>query len=156
MANKKLVKIKPIMAVICDDVRQEVNGKPFIIGIYSGNIKLLDNISPTISAESPAMLPLTLWIPFKVSKAGSASVEVKIISPNPKYVAGVKMKMEFPTLPYPYETTALTLPSMVIPIDQEGTLKVLFKNTGDDWETLKEVPITINRPTAPSETSQPS
>jgi hypothetical protein len=53
MAKAALTNLNPPQFVICDDVRTEVGGKPFLIGVYPGNTILL--------ASFPGVAVFRVW-----------------------------------------------------------------------------------------------
>jgi len=139
---KKLIKVKPIIAIVCEQLRQEINGNPFITGIYMGGITVERH--PGIPETQPVILPLSLWIPFKTSKAGEVSVEIHVVGPDPKRELNIDAKAMFEKAPPSYEILSFNFISIPIVIDREGDLKILFRNKGDkNWETLRVIPISI-------------
>lgn len=142
MSTKEQPKITPLLAVVCDDIRQETGNKPFIIGIYTTDI----NVSLPEDMSGPAMMHLALWMPYTVSKVGEASVEIMFIGPDPDSKINAYANVKFQEKPSSNEIAAITLTGVPIKIDREGELQVLFRNQGEkDWEIIRSIPINIKR-----------
>lgn len=139
------VRVEPIIAIVCDEIRREDNGKDILLGIYRGSITLNPPTAPGDKSEgTPPVLTalhLSLWVPFKASGLGEAVVEFEIIPPGGEKVkvrAGIRIE-DPKTLT---EQTAFELKSMPILFSKEGNLTILFRNEGEDeWETLRVVPV---------------
>jgi len=61
--------IDVIAAIVCDDVRKEINGKDILVGVYSGGILL---------NRTPAELGLSFWFLYRPRNTGSAKVELRV------------------------------------------------------------------------------
>jgi hypothetical protein len=148
------MKAKPIIAILCDEVRQEDNGKPFLIGIYPGGM----TIPTPIEEGTAAIRPVCLWVPLQVTETGVTTLEFQLTGPSPEQRIGVKINMQVPKLPLPTEITAVTIPGLPITISQSGELKVLFKHEDEsDWETLRIIPVTVEpKDSSSSVIAQPS
>lgn len=150
MPDLSQVRIKPILAFLCDDVRKEDNGKPFILGIYTAGItmnRLLPNQLPAAKNEEmkPYFLTSALWMAYEATGSGKAEVEFEIVAPNPKRKLAIKAGVELIKAPPSHEILTLSFGGLMIPIEREGDIKILFRNMGDEaWETLRIIPVTIN------------
>jgi hypothetical protein len=146
MPENKQIKIKPIMAVLCDDVRQEASGKQTVIGMYVGGITVEIPESERDGVR-PHGIVVNLWMPFQIPEAGLATIEVKVIGPDPSIELSFSAEMLFEEAPPDHEQSSVTFQKLPIKVDKEGDLKILFKNAGDsEWQTLKNIPVKINSP----------
>lgn len=60
--------VKPDYAILCDDIRQEQNGKLILIGVYSGDILL---------REFPGKLNIALLLHGSISADCAVTLEIK-------------------------------------------------------------------------------
>ncbi len=145
MPEKKQIRIKPTLALLCDHVRQEANGKPFIIGIYTSGITIQKPDNTRMPAAAKPVLSLALWVAFEATEAGQASIEFLLVGPDPKRRIKINAQIEFEKAPPSHEISALAFDGLIIPIERSGELEILFKHKGDsDWHTLRTVPVTLN------------
>lgn len=147
------IKIKPIMAIVCDEARQENNGKPFLIGIYTGGINIeTTNVPATLpdGTNVGVALNVCLWIPFEAKEKGNALINIRLIGPGENNNVGVKMKLEISNLPQSTEITPLVIGPLPIKITESGDIKILFKNDDDDdWDILRIMPVTYKKTESP-------
>lgn len=131
MADGKAVAV-PLFAVVCDDIRQEQNGKYILIGVYD-----------SINAILPAVLNLAFWIQLDAVKAGSFNFDVKISGPhgieylNARAEAGIGQAgiSSFALGPFP------------INVQLEGDIKLDVKFDGAEWTTVKSIKVRrVNSP----------
>ncbi len=71
--TKRPIKIDQLSTVVCDDIRREINGKEFLIGVYSGKI---------IVNSFPARLSIALWINGKIYGEGKEPFLLKLHATN--------------------------------------------------------------------------
>lgn len=144
MSEKRSVRIRPIIAIVCDDVRIEKNGKPFLIGIYTGGITLTGSAIPENYSEV-SNLQVHLWIPFEAEEAGSSDFEVKLIMPNKKDELRYQGKMVIESPPKIGEIIPLTLGPIPLKLWESGNLVILFKHAEDDkYQTIRTIPVDLN------------
>lgn len=155
-------KIRPILAVLCDDIREERNGKPFILGVYNAgiNVEMPPYFDPSLIPENAEMpLSLALWIPFEVLEIGEGAVNFKLVGPGPSHKIAVKAQLKIEQMPDPNELTAFSFTGLVVPI-KEGKIDILFKHDDDDdddeWQTIRSVQMNIKSSSLPTETLPPS
>ncbi len=145
MLKESTIKIKPIITVVCDEVRMENNGKPFIVGIYLGGIIVNGTLPSDIEdIDNITNMDVYLWMPFEASGPGIASFEIKIMMPNPKHQLRAKAKVIIDKLPQPTEITPLVLGPFPLKLWQNGELQILFKHEDEsDYQTLRTIPVTF-------------
>lgn len=147
----KKIKIVPIIAVLCDDIRHEDNGKEMLIGIYRGSININHRQAP-ISKQKPTtpidntlpvhpILHLSLWIAFEVHELGESVIELEIDPPgNEKMSIKAGIKIDNPKSFT--ELNAFQFNKFPIVLSKEGDLKVSFRNVGEEkWKILRIIPI---------------
>ncbi|MCL4679187.1 MAG: hypothetical protein KJ017_11420 [Alphaproteobacteria bacterium] len=164
MANKKnIIKIRPIMAVVCDDIRQESNNKQIIVGTYGGGIILQlpkesgvsldqesDDLNKPVSIPKP--LFLSLWVPFEVSSAGLVLAEFKLLGPDPKAEISIRAQVEYSEAPKSYEMPAFSFTGLPLKAKESGELKIVFKHEDEDeWIILRTIPVTVLNSELPKE-----
>ena len=134
------MQINPLLCVICDDVRIENNGKQIIIGIYTG--KIIIPVKEFPSEGFPFFI--SLWIPFYISEAGSAIIEIKIEGLEDDFPI-IKASNQNLTLHTHNELHGFAIQKIAIPIKKLNTeLKISVRNVGEsDWHILKELPIEV-------------
>lgn len=143
------LRIKPLMVVICDDVREEKSGKQIIIGIYNTDLNIpIPDFGDNPSPPTPT-IPLSFWIPFQVVDRADGEVHFQIVSPTGLTIdanASVKTteKMQ------PHEIPALIFPRLMIPV-ADGNLEVKFRhNAKEKWQILRSLPIKIKKQESPN------
>lgn len=130
---------KIVSALLCDEVRQESNGKFIAIGIYRGAVQFL---------KLPAKKGFTVLAQAReLEKAGEYSISFKVL------VGGKKIQENAGIL-------SNTVPSMEwlpIPIDpieftEETDLKIYAKIDEQRWRSIFEIPIRV-KPSDPNPTA---
>lgn len=115
--------------IICDDVRQETNGKSILIGVHAGDI-LVPNF--------PAVFPLALWINARIENGnGTTSFDFRFRNIENQSVSGVAGKLYLP--PGTTDNTTFAFQQMPIQIDKESTLIAELKLGDEDWIELERV-----------------
>lgn len=132
-------RIKPIMAILCDDVRKEEGGKPFILGIYVGGVKVYPQEDQAIM-----QLIMSLWVPFQVLEVGNTGLEFRILGPNEDNKIEIKAHLELSAIPPAHEINAITLKGFPLQFSKDGNIQIQYRHEGDEaWETLRSVPVEI-------------
>ncbi len=113
-------------AIACDDIRQEVNGKFILIGVYSGDV-----ILPFI----PVTLPISFWMMAHPSKEGNYHIQFRLTLPgeSPTQTKGemiVQVKEESTT------AVALPLPPIFLQIGAPGQITLDYREGDGPWKTV--------------------
>jgi hypothetical protein len=122
-------KASVIDVLVCDDIRTEDNGKPMLIGVYSGDILVPD---------FPANLVLALFIGIRLP-VGETAIEVKLSVGN-----RVGPEIEFTVEGPVGGTFYLPTPKMPLSFNESEPLNVFcrFNKRGRWLEVLKKRIIT--------------
>lgn len=71
----------------CEDVREEVGNKSTIVGVFSDIV--LENL--------PAVIRLSLWVEFIVSKIGMHNFSIRIDTPTVEKAAVIALEIDVET-----------------------------------------------------------
>lgn len=136
--------IRPITAIVCDEIRMENNGKPFLIGIYTGSINLQVDEIPEDKDEIHNF-QMSLWIPTEITQIGAAEVEVQIKTPNAKPIL-IKAKIVTEKLLMKGEMVPISMGPIPLKLWQDGEIEIQFKQPNEDnWSTIRTLPVIITK-----------
>lgn len=109
-------------ALICDDVRQEVNGKHFLIGVYSGDI---------LVPEFPAALALSAYLEIDAPTVGEQELHIRFCGPDGP-LSGIRGAIEVQDTRH-----ALALPTPRLPVALDRECEIAVEVSFDDkrWTT---------------------
>jgi hypothetical protein len=117
------------VALVCDDVRREDNGKDIIIGVYSDTL---------VIPAFPATLQLTFWLQFYANEiTENTSVNFRLIGDD---------DIKFAEMNGAMRTVRKGLGSIAvgpIPLALQVATKLTFqtKLPNEDWKTLREIDV---------------
>jgi len=119
-------------ALLCDDVRRELNNKCTLVGVYSGDI---------IIPELPATAGLAFYIEGKVSRTHEPiPLEIRLSGPG-KEKATLQMEI-VPNEGQP--GMSLASPRMQIYLQNEGAFEIAMRDPGGAWKTLISKRVILN------------
>jgi hypothetical protein len=121
--SKGLGSINITHGVACDDIRQEVNGKYILIGVYSGNLGL-----PVF----PAPIALGFWVLARPSHVGDYDVQLRVLGPDGKEVSRGQMNVRV----HAVEDTALVIPPLPILLAKPGGISLQYREGDGSWRTV--------------------
>ncbi len=146
MSEQKQLRIRPILAILCDDIREEKNGKEIVIGIYKGNITINSPSEEELKSGTVPVLNLSLWVPFEAKETGNAKIDFKIVNPEKEEIL-INANVNVPKILSPNELSAFKFVGLPIALKHEGNIEVCFRNNEEeDWEILRSIPVKINPP----------
>ena len=118
----ELPSINIVHAIACDDIRQEMNGKFILIGVYGGNMGL---------PFFPTQIPLAFWMSAEPSKEGDYHIQFRITAPgaNPMTLQG-QMTLHIE------ENTALVLPPMPVAVGTPGDITLEYREGDRPWRQI--------------------
>jgi hypothetical protein len=115
--------------IICDDVRQEYNGKEILIGVYSGHI---------IVPSTPFSIKLSIWFEYMAPRKEGNTVYMKI-SYNEQKRVEFKGTVEVLT----ECSMGITFPPFTLNSDSVGELMIQYSRNGVEWTDVKRKKIMV-------------
>ena len=109
-------------ALLCEQIRQEIQNKVSIVGVFSSNI---------VVGQFPSTFPITIYLEIDAEVAGEIELNVKLISPGSNRVE-VKIMGEI-ALP---GRSYIPMPAMPLVCDEPGPVTVEVSDGGEVWHTL--------------------
>ena len=131
--------------IICEDVRQESNGKEILIGVYSGGV---------VAQNFPAHIALTVYLQFISRDKGKVQLDIRIMLNDQSILIDAQAELEI----LDGTSGAFWLPPIPLVIPHAGELRVQARQQGKDFETIKRVVISAQRDASstPSPSLRPS
>jgi hypothetical protein len=124
-----LSKLNVEAAILCDDVRTEINGKPFLIGVYLKTI---------VVQGFPANINVCIWIQFSPEELGSYAGEIRLIDKSNHLLLSGQFTIDVKEM----GSSVMSVPKTAIALGSEGDYELQWKYRGGDWEVLKRVKVT--------------
>ncbi len=122
-------------AVLCDDIRQERNGKYLLIGVYGGNLAV---------RSFPTDVVLALWILARPKMAGRTKVRMRVVGPQESTL--VEGELEF-NLRDTASATIMALPGMPLQVQNEGELRFeMASDERNEWMPVKTIAVELLPP----------
>jgi hypothetical protein len=109
--------------VICDDIRQETNGKQILIGVYGSAI---------LVPAMPFSIPLCTWIEYTTRNIGIETVHVKL-----SYTTGFSASVRVDIQVHEIGTLGLAMPPLPVSGSTDGELVVEISRDGTAWREIK-------------------
>ena len=123
--------MKFLNLVICDQVRQEVNGKLIIIGVYPYNIEL---------SAFPHRIALSMWMQIAADWKDSRKLDIRIRDEDGVDRVRGEVSIEPPGDDGLY---SMIFPPSPIQLIGPTTLLFQFREAGKKWKTLKTMPVQL-------------
>jgi hypothetical protein len=101
-------------AVLCDEVRQEVNGKYILIGTYNGIV---------VVADFPAQLQVSWWIQIFPKETGKFDLDIQLIKDGKDTIIKADLGYEV----HAKDWAAMVLPKIPVPIHGPGKMQLQMK-----------------------------
>jgi len=128
-----------VFAVLCEDVREEVNRKHSLMGVYSGNI---------LVPQFPAHLRLALYADLNLPGRGEYALSLRA-NYDGKEQFNLKAQIKSEKL----GSSALVLPSFVLKVPDEGDFVLDYSFDGGEWQQLMKKHVSVGE--IPSLQSRP-
>ena len=112
--------------VLCDDARQENNGKHILIGVY---------IHSVLVSGFPTNLTLTVWAEIKPKEVGEFSGEIRVVEDDDD---SVLLQGEARITTKNLDLTTVQFLRMPLEFQREGDYLFQWKFGDDEWQTVKE------------------
>lgn len=140
------LRVKPIFALFCDDIRFENNGKQILIGVYTGDI---------LPAQFPAVISISMWVAFERTNniSGELPIEFRVINNEGNSLGYGSAKLHLTTDPHDGAITLLGLP---LHLTKPDTLRFQLKQADDPWESIRTTHVRSSAATSVTEPVLPS
>ena len=116
--------LKPLSAVVCDEIRREKDGKDIIIGAYGGDI---------LVGSIPIPLALSLWIGLETSGAGNTRADIRVVNSEKKVLIEVN---GVATVEERYQKSSLITPKLRFLVDKSTELRFQLRIGEGRWKTV--------------------
>ncbi len=123
-----------INTIICDEVRQENNGKLILIGVYAADILL----------NSPGQIRLTLWLQFSTAQPSGLPIRVQVKAG--RKVLFLTKELQFPPDQAAVEHIVISISPIMLDIKEECKLTFQIKFGDQKWKTIKNIAVKIKSP----------
>jgi hypothetical protein len=116
--------------VLCDDIRQEANGKYLLIGVYGSNI---------VVRGFPTDLRLAIWILAHPKALGRVRARIRVRGPQGSTLVEGGMEIDVRDK----ETAAImAIPGLPLQIQGAGRMRLEWAaNDDDDWTEIKSISV---------------
>jgi hypothetical protein len=98
--------------IICDDIRQERNGKYLLIGVYGGNIAV---------GGFPADIVLAIWLLAQPKSVGQHQIKIRVVGPQNSTLVEGTLEVDLNDM---NKAAIFALPGMPIQLQREGKLRL--------------------------------
>jgi hypothetical protein len=120
-------KIQVQHVIVCDDIRQESNGKQFLIGVYNDAI---------LVPKFPAPLSLSFCIRFLALDTGVVPVQIRLLGGGEE-VEFFKAETEFNL--QKIELSSFAIVGIQLNIQVPTPLRLQLKENNLDWKLIGDV-----------------
>lgn len=123
MIDTDTPKVKVLSAVVCDDVREESNGKQILIGVYSG----------AITVHMIPSLPLTLrcWVNLRIQGPCKLKLYFRATDHDDKEIFNAELETGTED---PVGLGSIPLGPIIYTLrEPDGSLKVDYREEEGDW-----------------------
>lgn len=139
--QNKLV-IRPVTAILCDEIRRENNDKRLFIGVYNRQIAL-----KKFSGDDIGFIPLAMYVPIEVKNLGESRLDFQIRGPTTDQVMNLEGNIIMKE-PIPGGYTSVELNGIPIEIKGGGMLEVFYSvDSGKEWHSIYQLPVTVTEDT---------
>lgn len=115
--------------LVCDDIRQEGNGKHLLIGVYSSAI---------IVPDFPARITLAFFLRCTANQTGSFPFEMRFMFDGGPELFKGSGKMNIVNT---VELLSVALPRISVEIIGVGKIRLQMREPGARWKTVQETEI---------------
>lgn len=133
-------KFEIVKSLLCEDVREEINNKHTLIGVYIGDVLI---------SRIPGNMSIALFVELDVKKEGKQSIQLRLSGPG-DHEAVLNADLNFIGV----GSSTLKTPRIELLVDKEGIFRIDLSEDGETWINLIEKSVTLNP--APSASPQPS
>jgi hypothetical protein len=127
----------PLSAIVCDDIRIELNRKEFFIGVYSADLVIF---------KTPISLNLAVHLLTETrGPKGLVPVELEIEPPGGMSKIAAKGVLEVSGATKANQQLGLSFPPLLVSIPRDGDLIVRFRQYDEDWKIVKVLPVVVGQ-----------
>lgn len=120
--------------VVCDDIRQEKNGKWLLIGVYGSDI---------LVPAFPADFRLAIWILADPKEVGPSQVKLRIVGPHDSTMVEGELEYDIRQM----SPTILAMAGLPVQVQSEGLIKVeMLAKKATEWVTIKTISLKRQTP----------
>jgi hypothetical protein len=133
-----VISVKVLYCLICDDIRMEVNGKEFLIGVYTGGIRV-----PAV----PFTATFCLWFVVAWAGEGATTVSARILGPrgNQLWMHSGTARVISPGLESSY-----TFRGALISVEEPGCYEIQWRMADEEWMSIRKFAIVTSAGAAPA------
>jgi hypothetical protein len=120
-ANRQFGTPDLLHSIVCEDIREERDGKNTIVGVYSDHVTEMRS-------------PITLWLKLKCPRAGIFTFEVDIVDKTSRRISPI----EAFSIKAPYDDYVADVYIQRIPFKAEGSqpISIRWKSPDGKWNIL--------------------
>jgi hypothetical protein len=131
-------RIKPVTALIADDVRREASGKDILIGVYTSQIAV-GRVGPDVG------IVVAVSMIFESPETGEIPVGLRIVGPDGELRFAITAGVNITAATVPNQTNALSIAGIAILLATTGNIEVKVRQYEDgEWETIRVLPVLVN------------
>lgn len=130
--------LKEHMAILCEDIRQELGNRQSLMGVYAGDILVV---------EFPATIRLTMFASLKFREPGTYSAKLRVVIGKEKPNSADIQIEQSPSGP-----AVIMLPAGMLHLDEPSEFRVDIAVEGAKWQRLVATKVLL----APPGTIQPA
>src|SRR5512139_3475912 len=96
--------------VLCDDIRQEANGKYLLVGVYGSNI---------VVRRFPVNIRLAVWLLVHPKELGTFEGRIRVVGPQEAILADGRLAFEIKAT----NGTIMAIPGLPLQLQREGQIR---------------------------------
>ena len=131
--------LKILSSVVCEDIRQENNGKQILIGVYNS----------VLVQQFPVVLSLAFWIQYLPTQTGKFKSGLRVVSGDTTFL-DINADIEIPAI----ELSSFNIVGIPFALQTETTLKVELKQPSGQWEFVREFSVRRRPSAVPTPTTE--
>jgi hypothetical protein len=127
MTAKASHKMNVTAALVCDDVRKEINGKDILIGVYSGGI---------LVPQFPGEVTMALYLQYEPTVTGKIDGSIRLTNGGDTTFYQGNFNVSIARV----ELSSMAFPSVVMPVFAPTNYVFEIKESGEtEWRVVKRI-----------------
>lgn len=118
-------------SIMCEDVREEKNGKYTLVGVYVGDIQF---------SAIPGNIAIAFFLEVSLKRSGKFEIHFRLSGPG-DHSALIKATVLFGEITGP---AVIATPRIDLLVDQEGDFTMEISSDGANWTTIAAKRISLN------------